>query len=49
MVFFHVRLELGVDFVVSLLGGEHASSGEALAAIGTAPRDWVAVDLFYNN
>ena len=49
MAYFKVRLELGVHFDVSLLHGEFASSGEALAAIRTAPRDGVAVDLFCND
>jgi len=49
VAFFKVRLEFCIDFVVSLLRGEFASSGEALAAIRTAPRDGVAVDLFCNN
>jgi hypothetical protein len=49
MVFFHVRFELGVHFIVSLLRGEFASSGKALAAIGASPRDWVPIDFFGNN
>lgn len=49
MAFFHVRLELGIDFIVSLLRGEFASSGEALSAIGTPPRDGVPIDFFRNN
>src|SRR5579864_491992 len=49
VIFCHVRLELSVDFVVSLLRGEFASSGEALAAIGASPCHGIAIDLFCNN
>ena len=49
MAFCHVRLEFGIDFVISLLRREFASGGEALAAIGTPPRHGVPIDLFGNN
>ena len=49
VIFFYVQLEFGVHLVISLLGREFASSGKALAAIGTPPRDRVPIDLFSNN
>jgi hypothetical protein len=44
-----MRLEFGLNLVMSLLGCEFASRGKALAAIGTPPRDGVPIDLFGNN
>jgi hypothetical protein len=49
MAYFHVGLELGADLVISLFCREFASSGEALAAIRTPPRDRISIDLFCNN
>ena len=49
MARFHVGLKFGRDFLVPLLRGQLASSGETLAAIGTAPGNGVAVYLFGNN
>jgi hypothetical protein len=42
-------VELRGHFVEPLLGGELATSRKALAAIRTAPRDGVSIDLFYND
>jgi hypothetical protein len=44
-----MRLEFCVDLVIPLLCREFAPRGEALAAIGTPPRDRVPIDLFGNN
>jgi hypothetical protein len=49
VIFFHMRLEFCVDFVIPLLCREFAPSGEALAAIGTPPCNGVPIDLFGNN
>jgi hypothetical protein len=44
-----MRLEFRVNLIISLLGREFAPSGEAMAAIGTPPRDRVPINLFGNN
>jgi hypothetical protein len=49
VAFFQMGVELRGHFVEPLLGRELATSRKALAAIRTAPRDGVSIDLFYND